>query len=111
MTLLHYFTIDKSTYQKPILADLLSELSDINLDSFLLGVGLKVPVDVLNQIQQECEGYVNAKYKRKVCKYWLEHCPDDTWGEVIVTLMRTKYAENIKELRWKLRKYVLEGKN
>ena len=109
MILLHYFTIDRSTYEKPILADLLSELSSINLDSFLLGVGLKVPVDVLNQIEQEGGANHDTKYKRKVCEYWLEHCPDDTWGEVIVTLKRAGY--NIKELVWKLSKYIFEGKS
>ena len=108
MTLLHYFTIDKSTtYEKPTLADLLTELSYINLDSFLLGVGLKVPVDVLNQIEQECGGYVDAKYKRKVCEYWLEHCPKDTWGEMIFTLMRTG-CEDLIKLR---QKYCVKSKN
>ena len=111
MTLFYYFTIDKTTYRKPTLIDLLTELSNISLDSFLLGVGLKVPVDVLKHIEQECEGYIDTKYKRKMCEYWLEHCPDDTWVEVIVTLIRTGYAENITELRWKLRKYVFKGKN
>ena len=62
-------------------------------------MGLKVPVDVLNHIEQECEGYVDTKYKRKVCEYWLEHCPDDTWGEVIFTLMRTGYIEIFKKLK------------
>ena len=109
MTLLHYFTIDKtSTYLKPTLADLLTELSDINLDSFLLGVGLKVPVDVLNHIEQECGGYIDTKYKRKVCEYWLEHCPNETWEEVIVTLMRTGYAKDFIELK---QKYRIESKN
>ena len=80
ITLFH--TLDKSPYEIPTLADLLTELSKVNLDSFLLGVGLKVPVDVLNQIEQECGGYIDTKYKRKVCEYWLNHCPDDTWREV-----------------------------
>ena len=101
---MHYFTIDKSTYKKPTLINLLTELSDISLDSFLLAVGLKVPVDVLNQIEDECEGYIDTKYNRKMCEYWLEHCPDDTWGEVIVTLIRTGYAESVRKLRWKQRK-------
>ena len=108
MTLFYYFTIDKFTYRKPILAGLLTELSYINLDSFLLGVGLKVPVDVLNQIEQECGGYIDTKYKRKVCEYWLEHCPDETWKEVIVTLMRTGYAEDSIKVR---QMYRIESKN
>ena len=111
MTLLHfYFTIDKSRYIKPALPDLLSELSNINLDSFLLGVGLKVPVDVLNQIEEKCGMYFDPKYKRKVCEYWLGHCPDDTWEEVIVTLKRTGHAKNNRDLRWKLRKYIFGSK-
>ena len=109
MILLHYFTVDRFTYKRPTLADLLPELSKIKLDSFLLGVGLKVPVDVLNQIEQECGAKHDTKYKRKVCEYWLEHCPDDTWVEVIVTLKRAGY--NIKELMWTLSKYIFEGKN
>ena len=104
---MHYFTIGKFTYLKPTLADLLTELSYINLDSFLLGVGLKVPVDVLNQIEQECGGYIDTKYKRKVCEYWLEHCPKDTWREMIFTLMKTGYEDLIK-LR---QKYCVKSKN
>ena len=96
-------------FKRHTLNDLLVELSNIDLDFFLLGVGLKVPVDVLNQIGQECEGNLDTKYKQKVCEYWLEHCPDDTWGEVIVTLMRTGY--NNRELMRKLRSYQFEGKN
>ena len=111
MTLLHYFTIGKSTYKKPTLDDLLVELSDINIDFFLLGVGLKVPIYVLNQIEQECEGYPDTKYKLKVCEYWLKHCPDDTLGEVVVTLMRTGDIEKIRELIWKLRNFHHESKN
>ena len=112
MRSLIFLILDKSPYKKPTLADLLTELININLDSFLLGVGLKVPVDVLNQIEQECGGYIDTKYKRKVCEYWLNHCPDDTWGEVIVTLMRTGYAKIfILELKLKLRKHIVEGKN
>ena len=105
---MHYFTIDKFTYLKPTLAGLLTELSNISLDSFLLGVGLKVSVDVLNQIEQECGGYIDTKYKRKVCEYWLEHRPNKTWEEVIVTLMRTGYAKDFIELR---QKYRFRGKN
>ena len=63
MTLFYYFTIGKSTSNRSTLPNSLSELSKINLDSFLLGVGLKVPVDVLNQIEQKCEGYIDTKYK------------------------------------------------
>ena len=96
-------------YKKPTIDVLLVELSNISLDFFLLAVGLKVPVDVLNQIEQECEGYIDTKYMRKVCEYWLEHCPDDTYGEVVATLMRTGY--NTRELTEKLRGYQFEGKN
>ena len=106
---MYYFTIGKSTYKKPTLNYLLVELSNVNLDSFLLGVGLKVPVDVLNQIEQECKGYHDTKFKQKVCEYWLKCCPDDTWEEVVVTLMRTGY--NIRELIRKLIDDESEGKN
>ena len=109
LIVLLFNTIGKSTYKKPTLNDLLVELTDVNLDSFLLGVGLKVPVDILNQIEQECKGYHDTKFKQKVCKYWLKCCPDDTWEEVVVTLMRTGY--NIRELIWKLRDGESEGKN
>ena len=72
-------------------------------------MGLKVPVDVLNQIERECEGNFGTKYKQKVCEYWLEHYPEDTCEEVIVTLMRTGY--NNRELILKQRNYQFEGKN
>ena len=71
-------------------------------------MGLKIPVDVLNQIEQECGGYIDTKYKRKVCEYWIEHCPEDTWEEMIVTLMRTGYAKDFIELK---QKYRAGGKN
>ena len=58
-----FHTIGKSTFKKPTLNDLLTELSYINLDSFPLGMGLKVPADVYNQIEQEQEGYHDTIYK------------------------------------------------
>ena len=74
-------------------------------------MGLKVPVDVLNQIEQECEGHPGTKHKLKVCEYWLKCCPEDTWEEVIVTLMRTGYIKKIRKSMWNIRNNRHEGKN
>ena len=73
-------------------------------------MGLKVPVDVLNHIEQECGANLDTKYKRKVCDYWLIYYPNDTWREVIVTLRRTGCTKNIRELTQKIT-FKQNGKN
>ena len=91
---------------KPTVHEILAELNNVDLDWYLLGVGLKVPLDVLDQFNKSCGGHI-TKCKRKVVDHWLTFSPnyDATWEMVVITLRRTGCVGVGKRLYEKYRQF------